>query len=295
MPEFKLPEFKGGGIVDPFHGRSFAGEISRISESLMKSVDVKTPNGIDPNVRVRFPEDIKTSITSHIKEIPTTSEGVLGKELQSGILDDLANPRNTLIDNAYGRAIEEAGNSPSHVTSEKLKSAYDAELKKSIDVDTTQYKKELSDAVTKAINDPRINVKEGSPGKALLDKMIDNPTEAKAQLEADAKKIETDTPGWKEKVKEKLGNAGKQLLEYGGKGLLVLAIVGSLIPGALDPIEKLAEIGGEAAGKIITVAAGILSNFLGPFFKNIWAKFKPIVIVLGIFIVLWMLKTLLKK
>jgi hypothetical protein len=201
-----------------------------------------------------------------------------------------------LVNNALDDAVKQKG-SASSVTPDDVKAAYETEIRTEAKALTEEFKQGLSDSVGKSLEGTPADVSAKSAGKALLDKMVDDPAGAQADLNAEATDIETKNPDWKTKLKDTLKDGGAKLLSYGGKALLVLAVCGALIPGVQGPLEKLANLAGEALQKVVTVAANILASLFGPLIKSFWSFIKSLkvpLIIIGIIIVILIIKSLLK-
>jgi hypothetical protein len=227
----------------------------------------------------------------------------MGKQIQSKVLEGLTKDPieiKNIHDTALSDAIELKNGNIREVTSSDLKAAYEKEISVKAEKVKAQYKTDLSKALSEAVTDEKGAKVFNEPAvNEMVDRMVEDPKGAETELTEKGAEIEKETPDWKEQAKEKLGNAGKRILELGGKGLLVLAIIGALIPGAGGPLQKLAEKGGEIAGKVVTTAINILMSFLGGILKPIWTALKGPLMIVGIILLIllvgYIYKTFLKR
>jgi hypothetical protein len=273
MGEFELPDFSDPDAAppeDPFGGKGIGDVIDNAGDVASKAVlDVNPPAGIAEDVTQSLSHDVGGIIQEKVMSIPT-ADGGLSKGIQAQVLDQLSDPleSQSLANRAMFDAIEERGGIAENVSPDDVKQAYEKEVSSQVDKVTEQLKTGLSDAVDKSLNGTGATAADGTPGKAVLDQLVDNPNKAATDIST---KTAAEEPNWKEKVKTKLGDLGNKILKYGGYSLLVLGIAGAFIPGAAKPIDKLAGLAGGAADKVVTAAAQVAQSFLGPLESQIAA------------------------
>jgi hypothetical protein len=296
-----VPDFNGdpGGVPeDPLApDGGVEGAIDKASTAALGAVgEITIPSGFSPDVLSAMPDTAGAVIGDAVKSVPVQPDGVMGKQVQAKVINEVSTPEGArdLGNDALGDAIEKAG-SPANVTIDEVKASYQTEVEKRVKAASDQLKTEYKTALNDALNEPGFDANTPTEtGKPLVDDMIDDPEGTEKRLNDEADKIEKENPDWKEKLKD----AGKTLLSYGGKALLVMAVIGTFVPGGGNIVDKLAGMAGAAVDKLAKVAANLLKAFLGPILATAWAflkKLKVPLMIIGLVIVIWMLKSLLRK
>lgn len=275
-----LPDPLGGGGVE-----AIVGDISsEISSSLR---DVNVPAGLPSDVLVQIPEFTPPLIEMSVKEIPV-SDGIAGKQIQANVLEDIKQNSQMLHSNAIEDALLSKGGDATKITAEDLKAAYGKEIDLKVNEAKANFKTELSTAIDHSVSEV------GGKSGELVNSLVEDPMGTEAKLTAEGEAIEKADPNWKDTLKQKLGSVGEKLLSYGGKALLVLAVVGAIIPGADGPINALAKVAGNVAAKVASVAAGIVTAFFGPIvsqIEGVLAKLKwPLIVVFALLLILLIAK-----
>lgn len=262
----------------------------------------KIPSGpsLPAEVQAALPETVTASVTAGLETIPDGS--IAGKQIQANLTVELKDPAvlGDLADNAIVDAAAKHGGDISSVTAEDLKSSLDTQItQKALDAKTA-FKTELTQALTDV--DPSL----GNSGD-FVNQMVEDPETLKTNLQAAADALpddmvdqlneEADQTSDPEK-KSALKEAASKILGYAGKGLLVLAVIGGLIPGTGGVIDKIASLAGQAISKVVNAAASIAQALFGPFITDFWnlvKKFKwPFIIlgvVLALILVIWIYRT----
>ncbi len=278
-----------GDLPDPLGGGGVEGVVDEISNTVSASLkDVNIPAGVPPDVIAQIPEFTPPIIELSVKEIPTTADGIAGKQIQVNALDSIEQNASLIHSNAIEDALVAKGGDPARITADDLKNSYAKEVDAKVNEAKANFKAELSTAVDQSLAEV------GGKSGDLVNSLVEDPAGAEAKLTADGEAIEKADPNWKDTIKQKLGSVGEKILSYGGKALLVLAVIGAIIPGADGPINKIAKLAGEAAGKVATVAAGIVTAFFGPIvsqIEGVFAKLKwPLIFLFGLIVIFMIAK-----
>ncbi len=296
-----VPDFNGDpGEVpeDPLAADGgVEGAIEKASTAALGAVgEINVPSGISADVLSAMPDTAGTAISDAVKSVPIQPDGVMGKQVQAKVINEVSTPEGArdLGNDALSDAIEKAG-SPAQVSIDEVKTSYQSEVEKRVKAASDQLKTEYKSALNQALDEPGFDANTPTEtGKPLVDEMIDDPAGTEKSLNDKADAIEKENPDWKEKLKD----AGKTLLSYGGKALLVMAVIGTFVPGGGNIVNKLAAMAGDAVDKLAKVAANLLKAFFGPILASAWAFIKSLrvpLMIIGLVIVVWMLKGLLKK
>lgn len=297
--EFPPPDFGGDperAPSDPFEGKGVETAIDEAGAKAIESIPSSLPSTgappISPEISTVIKEATPLAIDTAVKSIPSLSDGNIGQTIQKGVIDDIAEKPEEFHNKALSQAIQDVGGDVTKLTDDAVKKAYTDQAKKLATEKTTQFKTIFGDTVKDSIRE----VSGGDPdfdtdrpykdGQRITDQMVDDPKGTQEKLQADADEIEKKNPDWKDRVKQVAG--------YGAKGLLILALIGTFIPGVANVINKLAGMAGHVIAGIVKVAANILKAFLGPFIKAFWDFVKkmkgPLIfigIILAILLSLW--------
>lgn len=305
MPEFPdVPDLSGDPDAAPRDPLApdggIAGAIDKAGVAAIEAVgDIKNP-GIDPSVLENAGLEANAAIDKALSSVPTTADGVAGKQIQASVSAEIRAEPKALHDTAILKALDSASGDASRITSDELAKAYQDTMDEKVKAATDQLKADYKDATAKALGpDSGLDPKTDYKGKgSVIDQMVDDPAGTEASLEADGKAIEAENPGWKDRLKD----VGKKLLGYGGKALLILALIGALIPGGGNVVEKLASMAGDVVSKIVTVAVNILKAFFGPLLTAFWNLIKslkvPLMVIGGILllvILVWLYRSLIGR
>lgn len=300
--DFNDPMDPNGGIG------GVADEAGNVAKSAVQTNISGPTSSLPETVKADIPEVTSEAVSSSLESIKTTPESVVGQQIQANVSSELKDPNTigNIIDSSIEDAMAETGKSPDQLTTQDLKPHLESNVQAKIDLAKASYKSTLSGAVDSL--DSSGQVKSGE----FVNKMIDDPEGLKSELEnvsndpslkdagdqLDQKGDAQTDPDKKSALKE----AGKKILEYGLKGLLVLAVIGAIIPGAGGPIDKLAGLAGQAIAKVVSAAASIVQALFGPFVKMFWNFLKslkgPLIViglVLLIIFLVWLYKSIKGK
>jgi len=300
--DFKDPMDPNGGIGGA------ADSAGNAAEAAIQTGQAPSATTLNPTVSADLPSTVTESVQTALESVPTSADSVVGKQIQANVSAELSDPATMgdVVDDSVADAAETTGKSVDQLSPDDVKAAVDKNIQAKVEAAKTAYKQTLSGAVDSL--DPNGQIKSAD----LVDKMVEDPDGLKEELQASAddpdlkdasdqldEKADAETdPDKKSALKE----AGKKILEYGAKGLLVMAVIGALIPGAGGPIDKLASLVGQAITKVVAAAASIVQALFGPiiaafwnFIKNLKGPLIVIGIVLGIIFLVWLYKSLFKK
>lgn len=301
-----------GNFDDPMEERGgvegVANSAGDAAAKLVTEAPAASPvSSISPELANSIPTDVSTSIQSGLESIPTAGgDSIAGKQIQANVADLVSDPMelSQMTDNALEDAAGAHGGDIGSITPEEFKASLDAEVKAKVDAAKQNFKQQFGQALKDV--DPSLD-----PNGSFTEQLVEDPDSLKNDLQQaaddpnadtaedmDAKGDEETDPDKKSALKE----GAKKLLGYGAKALLVLAVIGALIPGAGGPVDKLANLAGQAITKIIAAAASIAQALFGPFITAFWnfvKKMKGPLIVIGIVLIIifmvWLYKSFAKK
>ncbi len=297
--EFPPPDFGGDperAPTDPFEGKGVNSIVEEAGAKAIESIPTSLPATgappISPEIQTVIKEATPLAIDTAVKSIPSVSDGNLGQTIQKGIIDEISEKPEEFHNKALSQAIQDVGGDATKLTDDSVKKAYDEQAKKLATEKTTQFKNIFGDTVKDSIREVSGGDSDFDTdrpykdGGRITDQMIDDPKGTQEKLQSDADELEKKNPDWKDRVKQVAG--------YGAKGLLILALIGTFLPGVAGVINKLAGLAGHVVAGLVKVAANILKAFLGPFIKAFWDFVKkmrgPLVvagIILTIMLILW--------